>query len=159
MKSQNIINNIVPDYKIIIAGTGEDLEIYNQLIIKNKTEIRNYQISLKEMFYLFKNSTLVVLPYLDATQSGIIPLAYEFGKPVIVTSVGSIPEVVKNGKEGIIVSPRSSRELGLAISYVLKNRKVQKSFGKHGRDTLINQLSWDIGMKKMYGVYKDLVKK
>ena len=63
----------------------------------------------------YSAADVVVLPYVDATQSGVTQLAYGFEKPVITTSVGGIPEIVKNGKTGLIVPPQDSEALGEAI--------------------------------------------
>ncbi len=51
---------------------------------------------------LFRGADLVVLPYKRATQSGVVPLAYEFGVPVVATAVGGLAEVVEDGKTGFL---------------------------------------------------------
>ena len=55
--------------------------------------------------YYFSAADLIVLPYRSASQSGIVPIAYHFDKPVIVSNVGGLPEVVEMGKSGFVCEP------------------------------------------------------
>ena len=55
--------------------------------------------------HFFCASDLVVLPYKSATQSGIVPIAYHFNTPVVVSNVGGLPENVEDTKTGIICEP------------------------------------------------------
>jgi glycosyltransferase involved in cell wall biosynthesis len=63
----------------------------------------------------FLAADLVVLPYLSATQSGIIQIAYNYDKPVVTTCVGGLPEVVREGETGFLVPPGDSAALAAAI--------------------------------------------
>jgi glycosyltransferase involved in cell wall biosynthesis len=63
----------------------------------------------------FCASDVVVLPYLSATQSGIVQIAYNFDKPVIATNVGGLGEVVLDNKTGFIIESNDSVNLASAI--------------------------------------------
>ena len=63
----------------------------------------------------FAASDLVMIPYLRATQSGIIQIAYAFHKPVVATSVGGIPEVVEDGATGFLVPPADAGAMRDAV--------------------------------------------
>jgi glycosyltransferase involved in cell wall biosynthesis len=63
----------------------------------------------------FCASDVVVLPYLSATQSGIVQIAYNFDRPVVATDVGGLAEVVLNDKTGFIVNPNDSAGLSSAL--------------------------------------------
>lgn len=63
----------------------------------------------------FGAAEVVILPYLNATQSGVVQLAFGFGKPVITTAVGGLPEAVLDGQTGLIVPPDDSYALGEAV--------------------------------------------
>ena len=57
----------------------------------------------EQVKYYFGAADLVVQPYRTATQSGISQLAFHFEKPMIVTRVGGLPEIVRHGEEGYVV--------------------------------------------------------
>ena len=78
----------------------------------------------EEVADLFRKTDLVVLPYLAATQSGIVPLAYSFGVPVLTTDVGGLSEVVLNDQTGYVVAPGEPNLVARKIlSYFRTGRK------------------------------------
>jgi len=88
----------------------------------------------------FRAADLIALPYLTATQSGIVPLAYRYERPVVVTNVGGLPDVVMEGKSGYLVPPANPVKLANAI---------QRHFIELRNPSLIdgirfmqNELSW-----------------
>lgn len=64
----------------------------------------------------FCAADLVVLPYVSATQSGIVQIAYNYDKPVVTTNVGGLPEVVRDGETGFLVPPADPAALADAVS-------------------------------------------
>ena len=63
----------------------------------------------------FLAADLVVLPYVSATQSGIVQIAYNYDRPVVTTRVGGLPEVVIDGKTGFVVPPEDPEALAQAV--------------------------------------------
>ena len=162
IKSEPMITEKVPGCKIIIAGQGENFEKYDNMIGTRKEHfiIYNHLISYKDGAELFQRSSVVVLPYVEASQSGVIPTAYSFKKPVVVTNVGSIPEVVDDGKTGLIVPPRDSRALAEAIIIILNDDKLRKEMGENAFIKLKEDFSWKNIGKQTFDIYKNvLVKK
>jgi glycosyltransferase involved in cell wall biosynthesis len=111
---------------LIVAGEvwGDSGQI-SRLIIDLKLEdhvlfIPQYIPDDQAALY-FSATDLVVLPYLSATQSGVIQLAYGFNKPVLVTRVGGLSEVVSEGKTGYLVPPRNSEALAQAAIDFFRN--------------------------------------
>jgi len=80
----------------------------------------------EEVGRYFSAADAVVLPYLSATQSGIIQIAYNFDKPVIATNVGGLAEVVIDGKTGFIVPPDDPKALAAAIRRYYAERREQE---------------------------------
>ena len=70
----------------------------------------------------FAAADLVVLPYISATQSGIAQIAYGFEKPVIVTDVGGLPDVVEDGKTGYVVESQNEAAIADAVMKFYENQ-------------------------------------
>jgi glycosyltransferase involved in cell wall biosynthesis len=122
------------DVHLLIAGeVWGDAKPYHELIsslgiTKQVTLVEKY-IPNEEVARYFAASDLVAIPYASATQSGIVQLAYGFGKPVVVSRVGGLPEVVEEGVTGYLVPPKDSAAIGNAIL----------DFYQHGRETVMAQ--------------------
>jgi glycosyltransferase involved in cell wall biosynthesis len=75
---------------------------------------------------LFRNADLVVLPYQNATQSGVVPVAYQFDVPVIATRVGGLSEVIQDNATGFLVPPGNAIALAEKIlEYFETSRKLE----------------------------------
>lgn len=97
-------------YKLIVAGefySGEEQyrKLAEQFALNEAIEWRTFFIPDSEVRYYFSAADLVVQPYKTATQSGVTQIAYHFQKPMIVTRVGGLPEIVPDGKVGYVVEP------------------------------------------------------
>lgn len=161
IKAVAIISPLIPDLRVIIAGDG-DFSRYSKIIdeknLRSHFEIHNRFIPDQEVSYFFERSSVVILPYVDASQSGIIPIAFSFKKPVIVSRVGSIPEVVDDGRNGIIVPPGDSNALADAIVTLLTNPQLRKRMGENANNKMKNFYNWDIIAKKTLDGYSELIK-
>jgi glycosyltransferase involved in cell wall biosynthesis len=98
--------------KLLIAGEFyENEDRYHQLIqeyeLKDQVILHTHFISDHEVGIYLSAADLVVQPYKTATQSGVTPLAYHFEKPMIVTNVGGLPEMVPHKKAGLVCEPNS----------------------------------------------------
>lgn len=104
-------NPLTPsNWKFLIAGEfyGDKkpyLEQINKLNISDRLILRTEFIPDSEVKYYFCASDGVIQPYRNATQSGVTPLAYHFEKPMIVTNVGSLSDLVMNEKTGLVCEP------------------------------------------------------
>lgn len=157
IKAEEPISKKISNFKIVIAGKG-NFEKYRSLI-KNKEKfvIYNEFIPNEKVSELFQKASIVVLPYIEASQTGIIPIAYSFKKPVIVTNVGSLPEVVENGKTGFIVPPKDYKKLADAIITLLSNNEERKKMGENAYKMMLTELSWNSIAKKTIEVYKEII--
>lgn len=82
---------------LVIAGSGTFSKEENEELQKNKKIIViNRFINDSEMIWLFKNALFVILPYIEASQSGVIPLSYHYGIPVIASNIDGLSEFVEN---------------------------------------------------------------
>ena len=99
--------------KLIVAGEFyDDVESYRNMVedlgLKAKVIMPNTFIPNAEVVRYFSAADLVVQPYRDATQSGVTQVAYHFDKPMIVSNVGALPEMVPDGKAGYVVAPEAA---------------------------------------------------
>ena len=144
IEAEPLLVEALGDFTITIAGTGEDLARYRPYM----TDLKNYEI-INEFIpdeavaALFQQASVVVVPYIDASQSGVVPLAFAFGKPVVATRVGSIPETVDHGVNGFVVEPRDSRALAKAIVTLLTDPALKQRLSDDARRKADNELSWD----------------
>ncbi len=156
IKAIPVVYSRHPGVKVIIAGAGdlskyEDMEEYQTH--KSVYEVHNDYIPDKDVAPLFQRAAVVVLPYTDASQSGIIPIAYAFRKPVIVTDVGSIAEVVEQGKTGIIIPPKDEAALADAISTILGDEQMRDEMAQGAYTFMKDNLSWATIAKKTHEIY------
>jgi len=117
-KGLDILLNCIPqikqeltDFIVIVAGecygkTEKYYEIINKLDIQKSVDLRLKFIPDNEVAEYFSAADVVALPYRAATQSGITQIAYNFNRPVIVSDVGGLAEIVPNGKVGYVVKPQ-----------------------------------------------------
>ncbi|WP_346237231.1 glycosyltransferase [Niabella insulamsoli] len=103
--------------KLLIAGEFyEDEKPYqamiDQLGISNRLILKTEFIPDSEVRYYLCAADVLIQPYKNATQSGVTPLAYYFEKPMIVTNVGGLPDLVQHGKCGLVVEPDAASIAG-----------------------------------------------
>jgi len=150
-----LIKKQVPDVKLLIVGQGDITPYQSKLLNLQDVELVNYWISDEEVAKFFSRSSVVVLPYTDATQSGIIPIAYIFKVPVISTKVGGIPEQVEDRKTGILVNAGDPVELADACVEVLTNSALASLLAESGYQKAIKEWSWE----KVSGMVTEELKK
>lgn len=97
-------------------GRAEIEQRIHALGIEEHVEIVPRYVNDQEAAEYFARADVVVLPYTSATSSGVIALAYHYGKPVIATRVGGLPDLVIEGETGLLVEPGSPARLAEAIA-------------------------------------------
>jgi glycosyltransferase involved in cell wall biosynthesis len=143
-----------PEARFLIAGHGDGLNLDETDGDSNRVMIRNEFIPMHEVGGLFQRAAIVVIPYTQASQSGVVHLAYAFGKPVVSTRVGSIPEVVDEGRTGYLVEPGNPKQLAAAIVKLLKNPEQRHEMGQRALHKSETELSWDQVARKTMRVYR-----
>jgi glycosyltransferase involved in cell wall biosynthesis len=116
------------DVKLIVAGEYYgNREFYENLIrelrLEDRLILKTEYIPSDEVRYYFAAADLVAQPYKSATQSGISQMAYHFEKPMLVTNVGGLPEIVPDGEAGYVV-PVDAGAIELAIADFFQNNKA-----------------------------------
>lgn len=133
--------------ELIVAGEYyDDANAYTQIVeqrqLKNVHLFTDF-IPNSEVRYYFSAADLVVQPYKTATQSGITQIAYSFEKPMVVTNVGGLAEVVPDGKVGYIAEPNPTSIADAILKFY--NAPIP-----HLHDNIMRekqQYSWDTFVK------------
>jgi glycosyltransferase involved in cell wall biosynthesis len=117
---------------LILAGPGK-LEALWKDPLPAGIEVRNHLIQDEEALTLFQGCALLVLPYIGATQSALIPSAYFFHKAVLTTSSGALHEYVEPGITGWVVEPKHPSSLARALTEALSDFDQLARMGRAGR--------------------------
>jgi glycosyltransferase involved in cell wall biosynthesis len=140
---------------VIIAGSGRFYFDIESIRGNNTFRIINRYIPNNELADLIRQSEIVVCPYTDATQSGVVMTAYAFNKPVIASAVGGFLDAVEHDKTGLLVPPRDSEALAEAIIKLLKNpdklKEMSNNISNLSKDS---EFSWESIAEKTAAVYK-----
>jgi D-inositol-3-phosphate glycosyltransferase len=142
--------------KLIIAGEFyEDDSPYKELIKTHDLEKEiiffDHFIKDSEVPLFFSAADLVVQPYKTATQSGVTQIAFYFEKPMLVTDVGGLREIVADVKCGYVVKPEAEAIADAIVDYFENNRKKEFSEGvKQEKE----KFSWEKMTSAILEVYK-----
>ena len=107
-----------------IAGNGDIRPYVNQIKDLPEINIINRYIRDEEIGTLFSiENEIIVLPYKDATQSGVIPVAVDFNVPVVATNTGGLVEQLNNGNLGVFANPDDENSLVYAILKYIRDEE------------------------------------
>lgn len=135
ISAMETVIKVKPDLKLIIAGKGK-IE-YDLTSLSNNFEIINRYITNEEIAELNQLATLVVCPYNSASQSGVVMTSFAFNNPILATNVGALPEVIEDGKTGILIDYPDSDLLAKKIIDFFENPNKIDAF----RENIFNKYS------------------
>jgi glycosyltransferase involved in cell wall biosynthesis len=152
------------DAKLLIAGYPtkhfglEELqEKIAALELTDHVFLDTRYIPLEEVGALMGLATLAVYPYRSSTQSGALQVAYTFGRPVVATAVGGLPEAVEHGRSGFLVPANSPNELAGGILKLVANQQLAKVMGEYARHLSETRFSWRAVARQIINVYEGLL--
>lgn len=146
-----------PEVKLVIAGGGNIYFNWEHFKDENYIILRNHFVDLPELAGLLHDCEFSVCPYKDATQSGVVQTAFSMGVPMIVTNVGALPEVVKNGQNGLVVPPCDSEALAEAIINLLANPKKISAMRDNIKNVWQKEMNWQPIAEKYINCYQSLL--
>lgn len=140
----------LPMLKLTIAGNGEISEYEQNIINRNRDciNIINQWLPETEIYNLFSKSDLVVLPYIEASQSGVAAAAFGAGRTIVASDIGGLKEQVEPGG-GITVKPGSPEDLSSAIINLYRNPNLIKDKNKQALKYFEQALTWDASAQKL----------
>ncbi len=158
IRAEPLITSRVPNAKIVIGGRGDDFAHYRELMINPENFIvHNEYVSNAKRAELFRRASVIALPYIEATQSGVVPIAYTFGKPVVATNVGGLPEQIDHAQTGFLIPPRDEVALANTIVTLLQDKELRRRIGANGKRKLENEWSAEAIAQKTLPVYAQAI--
>ena len=144
--------------KLVIAGEFYDkketyLQMIDSYMINDKVIICDKYIPDEEVKNFFNLADMVVQPYKSATQSGVTQVAYHFEKPMLVTDVGGLREIVPDGKVGYVVEPNPVKIADAICDFYDNNRK------EFFEDNIVEEkkkYEWSKMTETILNLYKEL---
>jgi glycosyltransferase involved in cell wall biosynthesis len=149
----------VHDAELWIVGRAMmDLDPLYELAQRARGTVRMVPrfITDPEIPALFERADLVVLPYREADQSGVLYTALAFGKPIVATAVGGFPEVASHGALRL-VSPGDSEALAAVIGELLGSAAERKRLGQAAAQAAAGPYSWDRVAEQTLALYRELL--
>ena len=116
-------------------------------------------VPMEQVGDLIRCASVVVFPYLSATQSGALQVAYAFGRPVVATTVGTMPQDVEDGRCGLLVPPSSPERLAEAVIEIMSNPKRAEEMGAHAKHLSDTRFAWEPIAANMLEVYRNKIRK
>jgi glycosyltransferase involved in cell wall biosynthesis len=148
-----------PGIRVIIAGEGDSMIGYRQIILEPALfDIRNRHIPDDETASLFTDADIVVLPYLEASQSGVLAIANAFGKPVIVTDVGELGRSVEHDRTGLVIPPGDADALADAIALLAADKALRDRLGAAGRAAAERTASSSVVAAQAIEIYRNIAR-
>ncbi len=152
--------------RLIIAGFPSKNIDMNKL----RKQVDEYNLSDQVIFdtryipvesigNLMELAVCVVYPYYSSTQSGSLQVAYAFGRPVIATAVGGLPEAVEDGRSGFLVPPRAPEQLAKKIIKLIDSPKLANQMGEYARRLSETRYGWKPIAEKIINVYTGLIER
>ena len=132
------------DITLTIAGSGNFAEYIEEFRnIPNVTVINRYIPDNEIGQYFSIPNTIVVLPYIDASQSGVIPIALEYNTPIIASETGGLKEQLNNGEIGIFCKVNDINSLKEKMAWCIHNPGKLKEERKK-MASYLHELDWEV---------------
>ena len=145
-------------YLLIAGYPNEDFGPYERrmfsLGVRERVVVNLRWIAYSEMQEYFNAASIVALPYRRISQSGIIQLAYAYARPVVVTDVGGIGEVVSEDGTGVIAKSEDVAGIAEAIQVLLSDPERAARMGQRGRDLAGTKYAWPGVARQVVGFYR-----
>jgi len=158
LKAIPIIKQKIPKIKLVIVGDGPYKEnlvsLIKKLGINENVDLKGY-LNTQEKFQLISQSMVLVLPSLCEGFGLVILEAFSKKRPVIVSNVRPMSDIVQNNETGYVVDPHDEKAWAECIVKILQNPDVAKKMGEKGKNVLDTKYTQDSMYKKLEKMYKD----
>jgi len=159
LKAMKKVHRALPDVKLIMAGGGKDFPLLKgmakNLGLEDCVEFTGFLYSPNKWNYLLSCDVLSIAPRMEPF--GVVYLeAMAYGKPIVTTNVGAIPEVV--GDCAILVAPNNPGLLAAALIRVLTDKKLAQTLSQKGLRR-VQRYNWDNLVQRYKALYESLMRR
>jgi glycosyltransferase involved in cell wall biosynthesis len=161
LKAMTMLTQKFPKLKLLVIGTGEQRTEFESFVRTNgiETKVRFAgHIQHDKLAPYLNKAAIFVRPSIDEGLGIAFLESMACGTPVVGTTVGGIPEIVKDKKTGLLVPPANASATASAISELLTNKRIYRSIADNGLKQA-KSFDWDKKNKEVFSLYKQLVKK
>lgn len=155
------IKAAISEAKLVIAGQPfEGVDKYwlaiDALGLESEQSVAVHfgYVPLTHIASYFRSAAVVVLPYLETTQSAVAQVAYAFGKPIVATRCGGLVEIIEDGRSGLLVPPGDSSTLAEAIIELLRDDELRQEMGQYGRHLAETKYGWRQIARQTQSIYE-----
>lgn len=141
-EAYNKLHAEYPDTSLYVVGSGDFTDYKDEFLEENNITVVNRFIADSELVAYFRgNNIITVLPYIDATQSGIIPIAMKEKTLLVVSDQGGLAEQTQNGKYAILAKPNAD-DVYEKMKLAMNNYEDYQPMLDEAKE-YIESLSWD----------------
>jgi len=156
------ISSNYPNTVLVLIGSGPLLKYYYKLakqlgVLSQLRIVEN--IPHSELNSYYNAADIFVLPSYREPFGIVVAEAMACQLPVIASNKGGIPEIVKNGKSGILVPIKDSESITNAINILFADKNLREKMGRFGREIVLKNFTWGIATKRILAQYEDIIKK
>ncbi len=156
-RAERLLAERLEGYTLCIAGEGDPAVFKAEIGPSGRVILQNRYLPDQEVADLFERARIVVLPYTQASQSGVLAIAFAFGKPVVVTRTGGLPEAVGEGEAGLIVPPDDPRALADALERLWLDAPLRAQLAEAGRRRITEQIGWPLIAQRHMDLYQRMI--
>ena len=144
-------------FRLIVAGRGPDLDRLTPRLGTPDLELHDRFLEHDEAIALFQRASLVLAPYREATQSGVIAAAFGNGRPVVASAVGGLPDFVTHGRDGLLVHPDDPSALAAALAPLLADTAKIASLAAGAAAKARSELDWTKIASRLEPFYREVI--
>ncbi|KIX15432.1 glycosyltransferase family 4 protein [Dethiosulfatarculus sandiegensis] len=141
ISAYELIKKRFPEARLHIIGKG-NLPINTDRLRELGVLLKNHWVPENEVNSIFAKADLLVTPYVESSQSGVIPLAYAKGLPVVATPVGGLTEQVADGFTGLISTRVNPRSFADAVCQIISSPKLYEKLAANALKMAKETIAW-----------------
>lgn len=131
-----------PGLTLEVWGSGDIRPYRRYLALLNGVRMENRWIGEGEIERIFADTDLAILPYREASQSGVVATAFADGMPCITTPIPGLTEQVTQGVSGVVAASLGAEDLAEAIAKPLRDRDLYQRLSQGALESANTTLNW-----------------